>query len=42
MVVFTVLSVLAIIFVVRFVPETKELSVEEITRLFDRQAAGRS
>jgi hypothetical protein len=32
--------VLAILFIVRFLPETKSLSVEEVVAVFDRQAAG--
>jgi len=39
MVLFSVLSVLALFFVLAFVPETKELSVEEITEIFEREAA---
>jgi MFS transporter, SP family, arabinose:H+ symporter len=42
MVLFAALSVLAILFVVAFLPETKELSVEEITEIFERQATGGS
>jgi len=38
MIVFTVLCVLAIAFVAAFMPETKGLSVEEITRLFEDRA----
>jgi SP family arabinose:H+ symporter-like MFS transporter len=38
MVLFAALSVVAILFVVAFLPETKELSVEEITEIFERQA----
>jgi sugar porter (SP) family MFS transporter len=37
---FSALCVMAILLVMVFLPETKELSVEEITALFDRQAAG--
>ena len=37
---FAALSVLAIAFVFRYLPETKGLSVEEITAVFDEQAAG--
>jgi sugar porter (SP) family MFS transporter len=37
---FSALSVLAIAFVFRYLPETKGLSVEEITAVFDEQAAG--
>ncbi len=40
MVCFAVLSVMAIVFVSRYLPETKELSLEEITRVFDRVSAG--
>ena len=40
MILFAVLSVVAILFVMVFLPETKELSVEEITEIFERQAAG--
>jgi MFS transporter, SP family, arabinose:H+ symporter len=39
---FAVLCVVAIGFVFRFLPETKELSVEQITEIFERQAAGDS
>jgi MFS transporter, SP family, arabinose:H+ symporter len=38
MVSFAVLSVLAIGFVARFLPETKGLSVEEAVQVFERQA----
>jgi sugar porter (SP) family MFS transporter len=37
---FAGLCVMAIGFVYRYLPETKQLSVEEITDLFERQAAG--
>jgi sugar porter (SP) family MFS transporter len=40
MVCFAALSVVAIVFIYRFLPETKGLSVEEVIRLFERQAAG--
>jgi SP family arabinose:H+ symporter-like MFS transporter len=40
MVLLSGLSVLAILFVHRFLPETKELSVEEVVAVFDRQATG--
>ncbi|MBP2352030.1 MFS family permease [Kribbella aluminosa] len=39
MVLFAVLSAIALLFVNSFIPETKELSVEEITEIFERQAA---
>ncbi|MFD7160461.1 sugar porter family MFS transporter [Kribbella sp. NPDC059898] len=39
MVMFAVLSAVALLFVNSFIPETKELSVEEITEIFERQAA---
>jgi sugar porter (SP) family MFS transporter len=40
MVVFAGLALLAIVFVWKFLPETKELPVEEIVRVFERQQAG--
>jgi len=36
---FAGLCLMAILFVYRFVPETKGHSVEEVTRIFDREAA---
>jgi sugar porter (SP) family MFS transporter len=39
MVLFAVLSAVALVFVLAFIPETKELSVEEITEIFERQTA---
>jgi MFS transporter, SP family, arabinose:H+ symporter len=42
MVCFAALALLAILFVSRFLPETKGLSVEDITAVFERQAGGRS
>lgn len=39
MVVFAGLALLAIVFVWKFLPETKELPVEEIVRVFERQQA---
>lgn len=42
MISFAGLCVLAIVFVVGFLPETKGHSVEEIIGLFERQARGRS
>ncbi len=39
MICFAALCVMAIVFVLRFLPETKGHSVEEIIRLFERQAA---
>lgn len=38
MVSFAALAILAIVFVAAFLPETKGLSVEEITAIFERQA----
>ncbi|MGZ4470741.1 MAG: hypothetical protein ACXVXM_02135 [Nocardioidaceae bacterium] len=38
MVLFAALSVLAILFVARFLPETKNLSVEEVVAVFEEQA----
>ena len=40
MVILAALSVLAIVFISKFLPETKSLSVEEVVAVFDRQAAG--
>ena len=40
MVLFVVLSLLAMAFVWRFLPETKNLSVEEVVAVFERQATG--
>ena len=40
MVLFVVLSVMAMAFVYRFLPETKNLSVEEVVAVFERQATG--
>ena len=40
MVLFVVLSLLAMVFVWRFLPETKNLSVEEVVAVFERQATG--
>jgi SP family arabinose:H+ symporter-like MFS transporter len=40
MVLLSALSVLAILFVTRYLPETKNLSVEEVVAVFDEQAAG--
>jgi len=42
LVIFAVLSVVSILFVRQFLPETKNRSVEEITTLFEQQAAERS
>jgi len=39
MVGFAVLAVIAIMFVARYLPETKGLSVEEVTRVFEKEAA---
>jgi hypothetical protein len=40
MVLLAVLSVVAIGFIFRFLPETKTLSVEEVVTLFEQQAKG--
>jgi sugar porter (SP) family MFS transporter len=40
MVLLALLSLIAIAFIRRFLPETKVLSVEEVVAVFDRQAAG--
>jgi hypothetical protein len=40
MILFAALSVLAIGFIYRFLPETKGLPLEDVTALFDRQAKG--
>jgi MFS family permease len=40
MICFAAISVIAIGFIYRFLPETKNRSVEEITQLFEEQAAG--
>ena len=40
MVLFAGLAVVAIVFVARFLPETKGLSVEEVVTVFQGQAAG--
>jgi MFS family permease len=42
MVLLSVLCVAAILFIYKFLPETKMLSVEEVVEVFDRQAAGES
>lgn len=39
MVGFALLAVIAIVFVARYLPETKGLSVEEVTRVFEKEAA---
>ena len=41
MVLFAALSILAAGFVARFLPETKNLALEEVTAVFERQAAGK-
>ncbi|NUR70384.1 MAG: sugar porter family MFS transporter [Hamadaea sp.] len=41
MTIFAALSVVAIVFVLRFLPETKHHSVEEITAIFERQASSK-
>jgi hypothetical protein len=40
MILFAALSVLAMGFVYRFLPETKGLALEDVTAVFDRQATG--
>ncbi|MDT7664463.1 MAG: transporter, family, arabinose:H+ symporter [Pseudonocardiales bacterium] len=40
MVLFAVISVLAIVFIARFLPETKGLPLEDVVGVFERQAAG--
>jgi SP family arabinose:H+ symporter-like MFS transporter len=42
MVLFAVLSVMAIGFIARYLPETKGLPLEKVTAVFDRQATGAS
>jgi uncharacterized membrane protein len=39
---FAALCLVAIVFVHRFLPETKGLSVEEVVREFEREAKGKS
>jgi sugar porter (SP) family MFS transporter len=41
MILFAVLALLAIVFVARFLPETKELALEDVIAVFDRQATGK-
>jgi MFS family permease len=41
MVLFAALSVIAIAFVIRFLPETKGLALEDVTAVFDEQATGK-
>jgi MFS transporter, SP family, arabinose:H+ symporter len=41
LVIFSALAIAAIAFVARFLPETKQRSVEEITEIFEEQARGR-
>ena len=40
MVILSALSALAILFIMRFLPETKSLSVEEVVAVFEQQAEG--
>ncbi len=40
MVLFVLLAIMAMVFVWRFLPETKNLSVEEVVAVFERQATG--
>jgi MFS family permease len=42
MVILSALSLLAILFILKFLPETKSLSVEEVVAVFERQAEGES
>jgi SP family arabinose:H+ symporter-like MFS transporter len=42
MILFAVLALLAIIFVARFLPETKELALEDVIAVFDKQASGKA
>lgn len=42
MVIFAALALLAIVFVARFLPETKGLSVEQVVTVFEEQASGRA
>jgi sugar porter (SP) family MFS transporter len=42
MVILSALSLLAIVFIAKFLPETKSLSVEEVVAVFEREAAGES
>ena len=39
MVIFAILSVVAVLFVARFLPETKQMSLEEVIGLFEQRAA---
>ncbi len=41
MILFAVLSVMAMGFVYRFLPETKGLALEDVTAVFDKQAKGK-
>jgi len=41
MVLFAALSLLAVIFVARFLPETKGMSLEDVTEVFERKATGK-
>jgi SP family arabinose:H+ symporter-like MFS transporter len=41
MILFAILAVLAIVFVARFLPETKGLALEDVTAVFEKQATGR-
>jgi MFS transporter, SP family, arabinose:H+ symporter len=41
MILFAVLAVLAVLFVARFLPETKGLALEDVTAVFEKQATGR-
>jgi hypothetical protein len=41
MILFAVLAVLAVLFVARFLPETKGLALEDVTAVFEKQATGK-
>ena len=42
MVLFAVLSILAVSFVARFLPETKGVPLEDVTALFEKQAGAKA
>jgi SP family arabinose:H+ symporter-like MFS transporter len=41
MILFAVLAILAVLFVARFLPETKGLALEDVTAVFEKQATGK-